>query len=150
MPLTLEITDIADEQVRTQILAPLKQYNDSKAGPSNHRPLVVTLKDDAGEIVGGLWGATGYGWLFVQLLLVPESARGQGMGTQLMAAAEAIARGCHDAWLNTHEFQARGFYERIGYSVFATPARLPARFLLHLSAKAVGAVLHDHEQIVRI
>jgi hypothetical protein len=37
-----------------------------------------------------------------------------------MRAAEAVAieRGCIGVWLDTFAFQARPFYERLGYSVF--------------------------------
>jgi ribosomal protein S18 acetylase RimI-like enzyme len=44
--------------------------------------------------------------------------RGSGAGRALMAAAEshAAATGCHSAWLDS--FQARDFYEALGYTVF--------------------------------
>lgn len=47
--------------------------------------------------------------------------RGTGVGTQLMRMAEdeARSRSCVGVWLDTHTFQARPFYERLGYSVFA-------------------------------
>ena len=34
------------------------------------------------------------------------------------AEARAIARDCHSAWLDTFSFQARGFYEKLGYEEF--------------------------------
>ena len=36
------------------------------------------------------------------------------------AEREAIRRGCRGAWLDTYSFQARGFYERLGYTIFGT------------------------------
>jgi GNAT superfamily N-acetyltransferase len=60
---------------------------------------------------------TAYDWLFVQLLFVPRILRGRGLGSELMRRAEdeGLRRGCHSAWLDTLECQARGFYERLGY-----------------------------------
>jgi len=65
--------------------------------------------------------------LFVELLFVPESLRGQGIGTDLIrrAESEAIARGCHSVWLDTFEFQARGFYERLGCTCFGELKQYP-------------------------
>jgi len=130
MEYTLALTDTADEEVRKSIVAPLSQYNESKAGPSHYRPVVVVLRDKDQAVVGGMWGATGYGWLFTQLLVVPTSMRGHGVGTEVMQIAEqeAIARGCHSAWLDTHEFQARAFYERLGYVAFAELPNYPLGF----------------------
>jgi GNAT superfamily N-acetyltransferase len=131
MTYTLTITDIADEELRKAIVAPLVVYNISQAGPSQNRPIVVLIKNAAGEVIGGLWGHTGYDWLFTQLLIVPASLRGQGVGSEIMQLAEeeAIRRGCHGAWLDTFEFQARGFYERIGYECFGELPNYPAGFL---------------------
>jgi GNAT superfamily N-acetyltransferase len=63
-----------------------------------------------------------YDWLFVQYLAVPDSLRGTGVGRQLMAQAEAWARGrgLTGIWLDTFSFQARPFYEKLGFSVFGT------------------------------
>jgi ribosomal protein S18 acetylase RimI-like enzyme len=53
--------------------------------------------------------------------------RGRGVGRQLLtgAEAEAVRRGCLGAWLDTYSFQARGFYERVGYSVFGSIDNYP-------------------------
>src|SRR4051812_22444900 len=118
---TLHLSTEADEEVRKAIAAPLVQYNDSRAGPSGYRPLVIELRDVNGAVVGGHWGASGYGWLYTQLLAVPESLRREGLGRRIMSMAqqEALERGCRSAWLDTFEFQARGFYEKLGYACFA-------------------------------
>jgi hypothetical protein len=34
------------------------------------------------------------------------------------AEGRARERGCHSAWLDTFSFQARGFYEKLGYEEF--------------------------------
>lgn len=117
---TLHLSDIADDSVREAIIKPLRAFNESMVGTASGRPLVITICDSDGEIIGGLWGSTGYGWLFTQLLVVPESLRGQHLGSKMLALAEAEAlkRDCHGAWLDTFEFQARGFYEALGYECF--------------------------------
>ncbi len=140
MPYTFTVTDDADENVRIQILNPLRSYNESQVGPSQHRALAVVLRDDSNVVVGGLWGATGYGWLFTQLLMVPESARGRGVGKELLrrAEAEAMARGCHSAWLDTFEFQARGFYEHLGYACFGELPNYPKGFVRNFMQKSLA------------
>jgi len=49
------------------------------------------------------------------------------------AENHGIARGCHSAWLTT--FQARGFYESVGYEVFATLENFPAAQQQHFLRK---------------
>ena len=78
----------------------------------------LRIEDAAGGLVGGLSGVLSWGWLFVDAVWVDPARRGLGAGRALMAAAErhAAAAGCHSAWLDS--FQARGFYESLGYAVF--------------------------------
>lgn len=138
-PLDYHLSDEAREELRQAIGVPLRQYNEAQVGPSGYRALVISLTR-GGESLGGLWGYTSYGWLYVQLLAVEEAARGQGAGRELLrrAEAEALARGCHGAWLDTHEFQARGFYERLGYEVFGELADYPPGFARYFLRKTLG------------
>jgi len=82
--------------------------------------LVMTAESDDGQMIGGLSGSTSYGWLLVKVLWVSEGFRNSGIGRKLMASAEEQARelGCHGAWLDTSNPEARGFYLRLGYSDF--------------------------------
>jgi GNAT superfamily N-acetyltransferase len=94
----------------------------SLIGPAQPRLLVIPLRADNGTIAGGFWGATMFEWLHVGLLFVPESLRGQGIGSALMAAAEdeARKRGCRGAYVDTFSFQAGPFYEKLGFTQFGT------------------------------
>jgi GNAT superfamily N-acetyltransferase len=137
MTYSISITETPDAAIRTAIVDPLVAFNTSQTGIADFRPLAVVLTDSHGDTIGGLWGRTAFGWLFVELLFVPESIRGQGVGRDLMrrAEAEAIARGCHAAWLDTFQFQARGFYERLGYTCFGELADYPRGFSRYFMRK---------------
>lgn len=132
---TLEVVDDPDPSLREVIAAGIVAFNASQAGPNYPAPLATALRDEQGQVVGGLWGKTSYQWLFVELLFVPEMYRGRDLGTRLMQLAEqrASERGCIGAWLDTYGFQARAFYERLGYEVFGEIADCPpgsSRFFL--------------------
>jgi GNAT superfamily N-acetyltransferase len=138
MEYNLELGDVPDEDVRKAIIAPLIDYNDSKAGASQGRPLLIAVRNSSNEVVGGFWGHTAYQWLFTQFLALPLGLRGRGIGSKLMrmAETEAVSRGCHGSWLDTFEFQARGFYESVGYQCFAELPEYPkdySRFFMKKS-----------------
>lgn len=82
-------------------------------------PLAVWLRR-AGVVVGGAYGDTHYGWLYLASLWVDEALRGRGWGRALMERfeSEGASRGCHDAWVETYDFQAPHFYEGLGYREF--------------------------------
>ena len=92
--------------------------------------------DVLGGVLGQLWG----GWLHVTYLWVAESARGAGYGTRLMEDAEAYARsrGAVGATLETYSFQARPFYERLGYEVFSTLDGYPLGHVKFFLRKALA------------
>ena len=95
----------------------------------------VLLRGDDSATFGGLWGAVFSDRLFIELLYVPDSLRGQDLGSQLMAEAEAHARAQNltGVWLETYSFQARPFYEKIDYAVVGEITDMPpggARYFL--------------------
>jgi GNAT superfamily N-acetyltransferase len=117
----ISIPDRPSAADREAILGHLAAFNAQNGYPADPAPVAILLQNEVGETIGGLWGKTVYAWLYVEFLTVPESLRGQDVGTALMTEAETIARAraCVGAWLTTFTFQARGFYEKLGYSVFA-------------------------------
>lgn len=124
---TLTICDSPTDAVRDAIASSLGQFNAENGFPPDRQTVAITLADDDGRIVGGLWGKTVYDWLFVEFLIVPASLRGRDLGSRLMTTAEQIAieRGCVGAWLTTFSFQAQGFYEKLGYEMFGALENSP-------------------------
>jgi len=109
-------------EIRQAIEAALDAFNIDAAGIADADPdFAVALRDpETNGVCGGLYGVGDYGWAFIKLVVVPAEYRGRGLGTKLLAEAEAIAkaRGYAGVWLDTFEFQARPFYEKLGYTLF--------------------------------
>ncbi|MVV46764.1 GNAT family N-acetyltransferase [Pseudomonas sp. PB120] len=127
MTLRIEQSQNPTDEERHALVLPLRAYNASKAGASVAEPIALLVRDDNDDILGGLYGRFFYQWLYVELLSVPEQARGQGIGSKLMQMAEAQARekGCIGIWLDTFDFQAPGFYQKLGYSELGQIADYP-------------------------
>jgi GNAT superfamily N-acetyltransferase len=125
---TISIVDNPDAADRNAILYPLIAYCDDKVGPTNLRAFAIFLREKKTEtIIGGLWGWSAHDWFVVELLFVPESLRGKGIGSSLIDKAErtAIERGCVGVWLDSFSFQAPKFYEKLGYVPFGTIPNYP-------------------------
>jgi GNAT superfamily N-acetyltransferase len=103
-----------------ELEAALYAHNRAVTDDSAWQPLLFCVRDPAGALRGGIAGYAWGGWLCITMLWVHEGVRGQGMGSQLLAAAEAYGRehGCASAYLSTFEFQAPAFYRKRGYELF--------------------------------
>jgi GNAT superfamily N-acetyltransferase len=99
----------------------LYEYNAAQIGVDDGQWLAMFLRDDQQTILAGLKGWTWCGSCYISTVWVHETLRGHGVGTQLLHAAEqeARARGCTHMVLNSFSFQAPGFYQKLGYGVFA-------------------------------
>lgn len=86
------------------------------------QPLAVFVRDGDGRVVAGARGVTNWNWLHIGLVWVADAGRRRGLGRRIIAAIEKAARerGCTHAHLDTFSYQARPFYEKLGYEVFAT------------------------------
>jgi GNAT superfamily N-acetyltransferase len=94
-------------------------YRDSVAatGFRDGQWLALFVRGAAGDVMAGLHGWTWAGTGFVKTLWVRDDLRGQGLGARLLHAAEqeAARRGCREMQLDTHAYQAPGFYRYLGY-----------------------------------
>jgi GNAT superfamily N-acetyltransferase len=113
----LHMSDVPDEAAVAELRDRVIAYNIAATGYDDGRSLSCFVRDDAGELLGGLDGFTWGGYAMVEWLWVAEPERRHGLGRRLMIAAEqeAAARGCAVVRVNTHTFQAPGFYRRLGY-----------------------------------
>ena len=98
----------------------LSSFNDADVGPAGRLNLAVLVRDDSGELIGGISGYTAWGWLYVQWLWLDEAHRGHGLAGRMLAAAEleAKARGCHGSYIDTFSPVALKVYQRAGYVPF--------------------------------
>jgi GNAT superfamily N-acetyltransferase len=114
-----KIEECASDADRQLVVQGLVGYNNAQTTPEASRDLTVLSRRD-GEVVGGLLGYTWGNWLFVKQLWVADAFRGRGLGRTLMRVAEheACSRGCLSAHLDTFDFQALPFYQKLGYGIF--------------------------------
>jgi GNAT superfamily N-acetyltransferase len=96
-------------------------------GSPGFQPLSVFARDRDGALVAGVHGQVNWSWLHIALFWVSADRRRQGLGSRLLTAIEtaAVERGCSQAHLDTFSYQARPFYERQGYRLFATLENYP-------------------------
>lgn len=118
----LSVSDAPDDPARAVIADGLAAYNYEKVGYRDYRPLTVAVSDpETGEVIGGLYGRTSFGLLFVERFFLPEELRRNGLGARVIALAEEEAkrRGCTRVALFTLTFQAPGFYLKQSYELAA-------------------------------
>jgi len=103
------------------------------------KSLRVFLRSAEGKVVGGVIAEVFGGWVYVSLLWVAKTLRGNGWGTRLMRTveAEAVKLGCRHAHLDTYSFEARPFYEKLGYAVFATLEDYPQGYSKYFLKKTL-------------
>ena len=140
--LRVETGDTDDDgEVETELRRRLHAFNVAATGIDDGALLVVTVRDDAGEMVAGLFGWTWGGTAFVDLLHVDEDRRGAGLGSRLLGEAEAEGRrrGCRQVVLATHTFQAPAFYAARGYTEYGRVDGYPAGHgQVHLVKRLTG------------
>jgi GNAT superfamily N-acetyltransferase len=133
-PYTFTLT--ANETWEATIIEELLAFNRQHAPPvalapppQAPAPLHVYALDAAGRLCGGVVGRTHTlrSWFEVRLVWVDAPYRHQGMGRQLIEHAEQEARhrGCQYARVATSQYQAPGFYAKLGYLLYGTLENCP-------------------------
>jgi GNAT superfamily N-acetyltransferase len=99
----------------------LHAFNMASAPGASWDEFVVAVRDDSGALQGGVIAQLFAGNCYIDTVFLEEAARRGHLGTQMIRAAEdeARKRGARGAWLYTASFQAKPFYEKLGYIQFA-------------------------------
>ena len=128
------------------------QFLDDKivAFNKNHAPftqdnnfisLNFNIKDTSGFVIAGI-NSLMYCWgmLYVDVLFVEESHRGQQLGSLLLSKAEAEAKsmGASLSHLDTFDWQAKDFYLKAGYEVFGVLDACPPGHKRYYMKKILG------------
>jgi ribosomal protein S18 acetylase RimI-like enzyme len=115
----IEVTAERNEQDDNFVVAQIQAHNNA-ATVNDFKALRTFVRDEQGNIIGGLLATTYWQYIEVHVLWVSEAHRNAGHASRLLQAAEdeARQRGCKHAFLDTFSFQALGFYRKQGYSEF--------------------------------
>lgn len=118
----IQFEPLLSEDERKFIVEGVDCHNIAATGMPDWSGINFVLRGERDEVLGGLLGLLWGGWLQIFYLWVSESVRGEGHGSQLMNEAELYAksRGAVGVALETYSFQAKPFYERLGYEEYGS------------------------------
>ncbi|MCC8483309.1 MAG: GNAT family N-acetyltransferase [Rickettsia endosymbiont of Labidopullus appendiculatus] len=121
-PLNLQIV-YADNSIDAQYMKimedGLNEQAKVKKGLDVIKSFSFTCFDNDKNFVAGVDGKSFYGCLYVDMLWVSENFRGQSYGTLLMAKVQEVARerNCKFMTVCTTDWQAKPFYEKLGFKL---------------------------------
>ena len=108
-----------DPQTVEALIEGIKAYNRRFVDGPPAQKFNVALRDGDGTVVGGVAATLGHRSMYLEIVWNGDAVRGKGHGRKMIAMVEEEGRkrGAVDSWLYTMSFQARPFYEKLGYKV---------------------------------
>lgn len=139
MDIRLVIEPHASEALKDFVREGLALHNVAAIGVAEYYPVCLFLKNEHGEMLGGLLGTIWARCLHIAFLWVAPLLQRQGYGTTLMHAAESLARerACTIVYLDTFSFQAPAFYAKLGYETIAVLQDFPPGHQKHFLKKSL-------------
>jgi len=126
-----------DDDVLKALMAGMKAFNNAAVPDLVSHKIVAAVRDQNGKVVGGVIGRLAGDSVYMEIVYNDEEIRGTGMGTRAMVLVEAEAKrlGATEAWLYTMSFQAKPFYEKLGYHQFGELNWLDRKHKRHFMRK---------------
>ncbi|CAO95095.1 GNAT family N-acetyltransferase [Erwinia tasmaniensis] len=115
----IEISANITDSDREELFCGLDGYNSQFIDTRLWGQFGVYSRNTSGAMVGGLLASREGLWVRIDYLWISEEARGSGLGSMLMKAAEQEGKrtGCRHALVDTFSFQALPFYVKQGYQL---------------------------------
>lgn|SRR5690606_1526119 len=131
--MNVKVTDKIDQESYDRVVELLVEYNLSKTQQFKNeinKPIEIIVRNNNGEIIGGLYGRSIWGTLEIKTFVVKTENRNEGIGRKLIIEAEKEAknRNCRFISLDTFSFQAPEFYEKLGFKKIGTETDFPKGF----------------------
>jgi N-acetylglutamate synthase-like GNAT family acetyltransferase len=97
----------------------------------------VFARNQEENITGGIKATCYWNTLHVELFWLSAECRGKGVGYELIKSAEKFAKenNCAKAFVETTSWQAKPFYEKMGYKLMATLNDRPKEHSSHYLTK---------------
>jgi len=97
----------------------------------------VFAKNEDQKVIGGVRATCFWNTLHIELLWLSEECRGKGIGKQLIDSTENFAKeqNCEKVFVETTSWQAKPFYEKVGYIHIATINDRPKGHASHYLTK---------------
>jgi GNAT superfamily N-acetyltransferase len=131
------LEDDPDDAILRGLMAGMRAFNRAAVPELQSHKIVAAIRDADGILHGGVIGRMAGDSVYMEIVWTDDSTRGQGFGSAAMRLVEERARGlgAREAWLYTMSFQARPFYEKLGYTQFAELTWLGGRHARHFMRK---------------
>jgi ribosomal protein S18 acetylase RimI-like enzyme len=120
----IQIYNETSSEERNYLIQQLTKFNHTKVkGPFKEEDPVLyfskCMKID-NEVIGGILANMYWRVLYIDILWVDEKYRNKGYASALLSDIERMAKEKEGtiSHLSTHDFQAKVFYEKLGYKVF--------------------------------
>jgi GNAT superfamily N-acetyltransferase len=131
------LEDDAENEVLNGLMAGMRAFNLAAVPELKSHKITASVRDEDGALRGGVIGRLAGDSVYMEIVWNDERARGTGLGSEMMRLVEEEAKrlGAREAWLYTMSFQAKPFYEKLGYRQFAELPWLDGRHARHFMRK---------------
>ncbi|UNY99953.1 GNAT family N-acetyltransferase [Zhouia spongiae] len=139
--MNIEVTERPKEQDAKTISQGIIDFNNAKIPDlepiEKEVKFFVFVRNKLDQVIGGVRATCFWNTLHIELLWLSEDCRGKGVGKDLMNATESFAKekGCEKAFVETTSWQAKPFYEKVGYVHIATINDRPKGYASHYLTK---------------